>query len=174
MGEQLGQALIEGQLYFAGPIDLAAALLLTLASAAALPWLMPQLLRARLLPQHGTQNATRGPRTRQRWHLGFDLLGATAMAVATASIGVMAAFALVLAPAWLAFRIAPSWRWTLLLTPTIGVLGYITAFAAALLLDQPFAPVLVAVLLVFILVYAVLPSFTQHRSDKSIAPSASD
>jgi zinc transport system permease protein len=143
LGEQLGHALIEGQLYFAGPADLAAALVLTLTAAVALPWLMPRLLRARLLPQH--ELANRLPA--RRWHLGFDLLAAAGMAVATAGMGLMAAFALVLVPAWLAFRLAPGWRWTLGLASASGVLGYLVAFAAALILDQPFAPVLVGVLL---------------------------
>jgi zinc transport system permease protein len=69
------------------------------------------------------------------------------MAAATAAMGLMAAFALVLVPAWLAFRLAPGWRWALALAAACGVLGYLVAFAVALVLDQPFAPVLVAVLL---------------------------
>jgi len=143
LGEQLGHALIEGQLYFAGPVELAAAVGLGLAAAVSLPWLMPRLLRARLFPQH--EIANRLPA--RRWHLGFDLLTAAGMATATASVGLMAAFALVLAPAWIAFRIAPGWRWTLLLSVGLGVGGFVFAFGMALLLDQPFAPVLVAVLL---------------------------
>lgn len=143
LGEQLGHALIDGQLYFAGPADLAAALVLALAAAVALPWLMPRLLRARLLPQH--ELANRLPA--RRWHLGFDLLAAAGMAVATAAMGLMAAFALVLVPAWLAFRFAPGWRWALALAAASGVLAYLVAFAAALILDQPFAPALVGVLL---------------------------
>lgn len=142
-GEQVAQALVQGQLYFAGAADIAAALLLALAAAVLLPWLMPRLLRLRLLPHQDGANA----RPVRRWLMAFDLLAASAMAVATASMGVMAGFALVLAPAWLAFRLAPSWRWTLLLSSAVGVLGYLIAFALALLLDQPFGPVLVAVLL---------------------------
>jgi zinc transport system permease protein len=142
-GEQVAQALVQGQLYFAGVADIAAALLLVLAAAVLLPWLMPRLLRLRLLPHHDGANA----RPVRRWLLAFDLLAASAMAVAAASMGVMAAFALVLAPAWLAFRHAPSWRWTWLLSSAIGVLGYLIAFAVALALDQPFGPVLVVVLL---------------------------
>ncbi len=142
-GDQVAQALIQGQLYFAGPEDLAAALLLALAGAMLLPWLMNKLLRTRLLPHHDAANG----RPVRRWHTTFDLLAAAGVAVATASMGVMAALALVLAPAWLAFRVAPSWRWTLLLSSVLGVLGFLIAFWVALLLDQPFGPVLVAVLL---------------------------
>ncbi|WP_295882655.1 metal ABC transporter permease [uncultured Thiohalocapsa sp.] len=143
LGEQLGHALIEGQLYFAGPTDLMGAILLALVAGAGLPWLMPRLLRARLLPQHEVANALPA----RRWHLGFDLLAAAGMAVGTASLGLMAAFALVLAPAWIAFRMAPGWGWTLVWCTAVGALAYVVAFAAALALDQPFAPVLVAVLL---------------------------
>lgn len=149
-GEQLGQALVEGQLYFAGPMDLGAAVFLVLLCALALPWLTPRLLRARLLPQH--ELANRLPS--RRWHLGFDLLAATGMAVATASIGLIAAFALVLVPAWMAFRIATGWRWTLLLSAAIGLLGYLLGFAGALLLDQPFGPTFVSILLGFALASA--------------------
>jgi zinc transport system permease protein len=143
LGEQLGHALVEGQLYFVGPADLAAAVGLALAAALALPWLMPRLLRARLFPQPELANGLPA----RRWHLGFDLLAAAGMAAATAAMGLMAAFALVLVPAWLAFRLAPGWRWALALAAAGGVMGYLVAFAAALVLDQPFAPVLVAVLL---------------------------
>jgi len=143
LGEQLGHALIEGQLYFAGPADLTAALTLALAAAIALPWLIPRLMRARLLPQHDAANRLPA----RRWHLGFDLLAAAGMAAGTASMGLMAAFALVLVPAWISFRVAPSWHWTLVWCTMLGCLGYGVAFGVALVLDQPFSPVLVAVLL---------------------------
>ncbi|WP_295542458.1 metal ABC transporter permease [uncultured Thiohalocapsa sp.] len=143
LGEQLGHALVEGQLYFAGPVDLAAALALALTAAVALPWLIPRLLRARLLPQHDTANRLPA----RRWHLGFDLLAAAGMAAGTASMGLMGAFALVLVPAWISFRVAASWRWSLMWCAVVGALGYVVAFGAALVLDQPFSPVLVAVLL---------------------------
>jgi zinc transport system permease protein len=160
VGEQLGHALIDGQLYFAGPADLIAAVLLAAASAAALPWLLPRLLRARLLPQH--EAANRLPA--RRWHLGFDLLAAAGMAAGTAGLGLMATFALVLVPAWLAFRVAPGWRWTLFLSSLIGVAGYLIAFAAALLLDQPFGPMLVAVLLAVAAPGGAFANRPDHRS----------
>jgi hypothetical protein len=52
----------------------------------------------------------------------MDLLAAAGMAVGTATLGLMGAFALVFVPAWLAFRLAPGWRWTLLIAagPAIG------------------------------------------------------
>jgi zinc transport system permease protein len=63
----------------------------------------------------------------------------------------MAAFALVLVPAWIAFRIAIGWGRTLAWSVLIGLLAYLVGFAVALLLDQPFGPTLVTVLLAFAL-----------------------
>ncbi len=143
VGEQLGRA---------GPADLIAAALLGGTTALILPWLMPRLLRARLLPQHDAANGY----PVRRWQLGFDLLAAAGMAIGTASMGLMAAFALVLVPAWIAFRSAPSWRWTLAGSAALGVVGYLVSFAAALALDQPFGPMLVAVLLVLAGGYAAV------------------
>lgn len=104
---------------------------------------MPRLLRARFFPRY--ESANRLPAW--RWHLGFDLLAALGMAVGTATLGLMGAFALVLVPAWIAFRAAPSWGSALAIAAASGTLGYLVAFVLALGLDQPFGPVLVAVLL---------------------------
>jgi zinc transport system permease protein len=164
VGGNLGHALIEGQLYFAGSLDLIAAILLALLAAAALPWLLPRLLRARLFPHHETANRLPA----WRWHLGFDLIAAASIAVATATLGLMGAFALVLVPAWCAFRIAPGWRWALLLAALIGTGAYLAGFAIALVLDQPFGPVLVAVLLA---VAAMLSLPARLRFDTLGAPS---
>lgn len=144
VGSAAGQALIEGQVYFAGWLELIAAGLLALVVAMLLPWLMPRLLRARLFPHHDPANRLPA----WRWHLTFDLLAAIGIAIATATLGLMAAFALVLVPAWVAFRLATGWSWALLLCAAIGAGGYVLAFALALVLDQPFGPVLVLVLLV--------------------------
>lgn len=144
IGDALGHALIEGQLYFAGAVDLGAAILLAITATLTLPWLAPKLLRARLFPHHETANRLPA----WRWHLGFDLLTAAGIAIATATLGLMSAFALVFVPAWCAFRLAPGWRWALMLAAAIGAGAYLAAFAAALMLDQPFGPVLVAALLV--------------------------
>jgi len=143
VGNALGHALIEGQLYFAGPVDLTATMVVAMLAAVTLPWLLPRLLRARLFPHHETANRLPA----WRWHLGFDLIAAASIAVATATLGLMGAFALVLVPAWCAFRIAPGWRWALFLAALIGTGAYLAGFAIALVLDQPFGPLLVAVLL---------------------------
>lgn len=144
IGDSLGHAMIDGQLYFAGTVDLGAALILGVPGIALLPWLSGRLVRARFFPRFERANALPA----WRWHLAMDLLAAAGMAVATATLGLMGAFALVFVPAWLAFQFAPSWRWTLIGAAAIGVGGYLVAFLAALSLDQPFGPVLVAVLVI--------------------------
>ncbi len=144
LGDALAHAVVDGQLYFAGSRELIAAGAVGALGLAALPWLTPRLLRAQLFPQH--EIANRLPAW--RWHLGFDLLVALAIAVGTATLGLMATFALVFLPAWIAFRHAPNWRRGNLHSTGIGLLAYLVAFAIALWLDQPFGPVLVAVLAV--------------------------
>lgn len=142
LGERLAHALAEGQLYFAGWGELTAALLLAGVTVRTLPRLAPHLLRSRFFPRF--ELANRLPAW--RWHLGMDLLTAAHLAIGTLTLGLMGAFALALIPAWAAFRLAPSWRWTLIGAAVIGVCAYLLAFAAALRLDQPFGPTLVAVL----------------------------
>lgn len=142
IGDALGHAMIDGQLYFAGALDLGAALLLAGVCLALLHWLSGRLLRARFFPRFERANALPA----WRWHLVMDLLAAAGMAVGTATVGLMGAFALVFVPAWIAFRFAPSWRWTLIVSAMIGVGGYLIAFVLALSLDQPFGPVLVGAL----------------------------
>jgi len=142
LGDALAHAVVDGQLYFAGSRELIAAGAVGALGLTALPWLTPRLIRAHLFPQH--EIANRLPAW--RWHLGFDLLVALAIAVGTATLGLMATFALVFLPAWSAFRRAPNWRRSNWLSAGIGVASYLLAFAIALWLDQPFGPVLVAVL----------------------------
>lgn len=144
LAESLGHALFDGQLYFAGWQQLAlagGALLLTLLGLRR--W-SADLLLARLYPDFLRL------RGRPAWPVlaGFDLLAALCLALATMTLGVMGAFALVFIPAWLAFRRAASWRRGLLLALACGLLAYLLAFALALGLDQPFGPVLALLLLV--------------------------
>jgi len=143
LGSAMGHALVDGQLYFAGTVHMAAAATLGALAAFALPWLMPRLVHARFFPRH--EQANRLPAWRRR--LGFDLLVALGMAVGTGTLGLMGAFALVFVPPWIAFRFAPSLRSTLILSAGLGAGTYLIAFLAALQLDQPFGPLLVAVLL---------------------------
>lgn len=142
LGGVLGHALIEGQLYFAGIQHLAAAAAVAVCSAVALPYLAPRLAHARLFP--GEEAANRQPSW--RWQVGFDMLVALGIAVGTSSLGLMAAFALAFVPPWVAFRLARDWRSCFTFSIGFAVPAYVVAFASALLLDQPFGPVLVAVL----------------------------
>jgi zinc transport system permease protein len=136
--------MVEGQLYFAGFSHLTAAAMLAILTMVGLYWLMPIVIRNRFFPGHDAANRLPA----WRWHLAFDLLAALSMAVATAIVGLMAAFALVFIPPWLAFRSARNWKQALVISVSFGTAGYIAAFLLALWLDQPFGPVLVALLLV--------------------------
>jgi len=143
-GEQWVQALIDGQLYFTGATHAWTALALLIITGLSLPYWSPRLLRLRFFPDYFRANGL------PAWHfqLAFDLLCAVALGVASVSMGLMAAFALIFIPAWLAFSWATGWWWTLLWATVFGLLAYLSAFVFALSLDQPFAPVLVACLLV--------------------------
>jgi zinc/manganese transport system permease protein len=141
-GEMLGKALMDGQLYFTGWSHFIAAVALLVALAALLPWLSPKLLLARLFPDHFSANRLPGG----RYHMLFDLLVVTILAVTTTAVGVMATFAVVFVPSWIAFRLATSWRGTVVLSAALALVAYLVAFVAAIIFDQPFGPVLVAIL----------------------------
>jgi zinc transport system permease protein len=143
LGSVIGHAMVEGQLYFAGLSHLLAAATLAVVTVAGLSWLMPIVIRNRFFPGHDAANRLPA----WRWQLAFDLLTALGMAVATATVGLMAAFALVFIPPWLAFRRARNWRQALVISLSFATIGYVAAFLLALWLDQPFGPVLVALLL---------------------------
>jgi zinc transport system permease protein len=143
LGESLAHAMVDGQLYFAGWPELGGLLVFAAVTLAALPWLMHRLIRARFFPEY--ERANRLPAW--RWHLTFDLLVAAGMALGTATVGLMGAFALAFLPPWAAFRVAPGWRATLGISLGLGVGAYLAAFLAAMAWDQPFGPVLVVALL---------------------------
>lgn len=141
-GSHMGTALLDGQLYFTGPAHLTAGLLLALAITLLLPWLHRPLLLGRLYPDHFDLNQQRG------WHYGlmFDLLAVLTLAVCATAFGVMATFALVFIPPWLAWHLAVGWRQTLLLAMLLALGAYLAAFVLAIAVDQPFGPVLVVLL----------------------------
>lgn len=143
LGESLTHALSDGQLYFATREQLLALGAGAGAALALVPWWNRRLLRARFFPAHEAANHLPA----WRWHLSFDLAVALLLALATGAIGLMGAFALVFLPPWFAFRLAPHWKAGLVLAVAAGVAGYLLAFVLALRYDQPFGPVLVAVLL---------------------------
>ncbi len=142
LAERLGHALFDGQLYFTGSAHLAAALACLAVVAVGLWRLSRALLLAHLFPDFFR---ARG-RSAQRIHLCFDLLAAATLALATMSVGVMAAFALVFLPPFVAWRWARGWRASLALAVGVGVGAHLAAFALALALDQPFGPVLAGIL----------------------------
>lgn len=142
MAEQLGHALFDGQLYFS---DAGHLVIVGISLAVALPLLAvlsKHLLLAQIYP------AFFSARKLPAWpvHLGFDLLAVGVLAVATMSLGVMGAFALVFVPPWAAFARAASWRRGLLLAAALGIGAYVLAFFLALEFDQPFGPMLALVL----------------------------
>jgi zinc/manganese transport system permease protein len=137
------QAFVDGQLYFSGLPHLATAVMLGLAVMLMLPPLSRLLLREQLFPGHDRANGR--PVTLQA--MLFDALVALTVALAAGVMGVMAAFATLFVPAWVAFALAGSWRAGLALSTVLSVLVYLAAFAGAIVLDLPFGPLLVAALL---------------------------
>ena len=151
LGDALTQALIDGQLYFAGQADL-----LVNGSLLVLVAFFFQRFGAALLRHRWFPSQTKANR-QQSWRclLLFDLFVAAAIAAATSSLGLMAGFALIFVPSWVAFRLAGSWRQSGWLASGLGVGSYLLAFVLALLLDQPFGPLLAVVLLVLALLTVV-------------------
>ena len=142
IAEHLGHALFDGQLYFTGIGHLAIGLLFLGVTAALLPWLSRPLLLERMFPDFFRASGL----STLRYHLIFDLLIAAGLALATSSVGVMAAFGLVFVPSMIAYRIGRSWKASVAVSAGSSLGAYLVAFAAALLLDQPFGPVLVITL----------------------------
>ncbi len=147
LGHALAHAMLDGQLYFATLREMVLALVLCAIGLAALPWLTPRLTRARLFPTHDRANALPA----WRWHLGFDLLIALGVAVSTPTLGLMATFALVFLPPWIAFARAPHWRAANIVAAAVGFVAYLLAYLLALWLDQPFGPTLVLLLVLVLL-----------------------
>ncbi|MCG5548265.1 metal ABC transporter permease [Halorhodospira halochloris] len=136
----LGDALVDGQLYFASTAELWSTLSIAAAATIILPLISRRLLRNELFPGHDQANA------KSLWPVtvGFDLLAAAAIAVTALVMGVMAAFAMVFIPAWIAFALAGGWRLAVLWSALLAAALYTAAYVTAMLADMPFAPVLVA------------------------------
>jgi len=141
-GDEITHGLTDGQLYFASWGHLAGAVVLAVAAAVVLAAASERLLVARLMPERYTANR------KPVWPLNvvFDLLVAGSVAVTTTAIGVVATFTLVFVPASLAFHVASGWRRAILMSAALGAGSYLPAFAGAILLDQPFGPMFVGVL----------------------------
>ncbi len=137
----LGENLMEGQLYFVGAEELWATLIVAGAAAVLLPIISRRLLRHELFPGHDAANG------KPLWPvtLGFDLIAAAVVAITALVMGVMAAFALVFIPAWLAFALAGGWRRAVAWAAGLAAAIYTAAFVTAMALDLPFATVLVGI-----------------------------
>lgn len=96
LAERLGHALFDGQLYFTDRSHFLAALGAFAVAVPLLRWLSRPLLLSHFYPDF---YRARG-RSSRRLHLVFDLVVAGVLALATTSVGVMAAFALVFIPPW--------------------------------------------------------------------------
>jgi len=142
LAERLGHALSDGQLYFTDRGHFFAALG---ALALALP-LLSRLSRPLLLSHFYPDFYRARGRSARRLHLLFDLLVAGILALATTGVGVMAAFALVFIPPLAAAPWVKSWRASLVLGAVLGAVAHLLAFALALVLDQPYGPVLALLL----------------------------
>lgn len=142
LAERLGHALFDGQLYFTDRRDLIAAVA---ALVVAVP-LLSRISRALLLSHFYPDFFRARGQSARRVHLAFDLLVAGILALGTMSVGVMAAFALVFVPPLAAAPWCRSWRGALALGAGIGLGAHVLAFALALVLDQPFGPLLALLL----------------------------
>jgi len=144
LADHLGHALFDGQLYFTGLAHLWSMAAFTVLAAALMAWLSRKLLLERMFPDFFRASGL----SATRFHLLFDLLVAGGLALATASIGVMAAFALVFIPTMIAYQWGRSWRRSMLIATLVSLAAYVIAFEIALVEDQPFGPVLVLCLVV--------------------------
>lgn len=147
--ESLGRSLFDGQLYF---VDKTTAII-SVAAAVFTIYLVKLLgagnLLARLYPALNT-------RQQGRIKLIFSALSAMILTFTTLNMGIMAAFALVLIPPWLAYRHAQSWRSALLAASLGGGLMYCVAFAVATWVDQPFGAIFALVMLIVATVSLIL------------------
>jgi len=141
-GEMVGKSLMDGQLYFTGSVHLAAAGALMVTGSVALIWLSRKLLMARFFPDYFSANGIPA----WRHQVLFDLLVVATVAITTTAFGVMAAFALLFVPAWIAWGVARGWAAVLWLAAGIAVVTYMVAFVVAMAVDQPFGPVMVLTL----------------------------
>ncbi|MBA4092795.1 MAG: ABC transporter [Candidatus Accumulibacter sp.] len=142
LAERMGHALFDGQLYLTERSHLISAGVFATGALLALRPLSRRLLLAHFFPDLFRARGL----SERRAHFAFDLLVAGALALATMSIGVMGAFALIFVPPLIAFGWAGSWRRALALGVAVGVASYVLAFGLALALDQPFGPLLALLL----------------------------
>ena len=158
LAERMGHALFDGQLYFTERSHLITASIYALMSFFSLRWLSRRLLLAHFFPDFFRARGL----SERRAHFAFDLLVAGALALATMSIGVMGAFALIFVPPLMAFGWSNSWQRALRLAVGSSLIAYIIAFALALVLDQPFGPLLGLLLVIAGVCSALLRRLFHH------------
>jgi len=141
-GFHQAESLLRGQLYFAHTIHLVGAGLLMGVAVAGFRWLSPLLLTARFFPDFHRANR----RPVWTYRSSFAVLTVSAAVLGTVTIGAFPAFAMLFVPPWIAFVLVDGWYRSVLLTVFIGVVAYLISFTVAMLVDFPFGPVLVAVL----------------------------
>jgi zinc/manganese transport system permease protein len=137
----MGQMLMEGQLYFVAYPQLVAASFLAVIILLRIRPLHRALLRYQLMPSLGVNRGQQ---------LLWRTLSVAAIAIAAMTFGVMAAFAMLLIPPTIAFRLCSSWRQALLISLGVSVSAYISAFIVALLADVPFGPTLTGILILIL------------------------
>jgi len=163
IAEHLGHALFDGQLYFTTVTHLVFGVAFFLVVAGTLPWLSRKLLLERMFPDFFRASGT----SAKKYHVVFDLLVAAGLALATATIGVMGAFGLVFVPSMIAYRLGPSWSGSLWMAVAIGLLAYAASFVLAFVIDQPFGPVLVIVLVALAMFGYLLQAVSSRKQRKS-------
>ncbi len=130
----------EGQIYFVAGIDLVIIAVMAVVSLAARAELTTLWLHAQA---HPDIPGNRAPSLFQ-YSLGLSWL-VVVIVLGTLTLGLPAALATLLFPAWAAAFFASDFKNLLLWTQILALCGFVAAWTLALALDQPFAPVLVLV-----------------------------
>jgi zinc transport system permease protein len=161
LADHLGHALFDGQLYFTGTFHLWSSATFAVIGGGLMLWLSRKLLLERMFPDFFCASGL----SSKRFHLAFDLLVAAGLALATASVGVMAAFGLVFFPAMIAYRWGRTWRHAVGIATVVGVAAYTSAFAIALVHDQPFGPVLALCLVLAAVIARAVSRLRREATD---------
>ncbi len=141
-GHVVGETFLRGQLYFTHYEHLLSALLLMVLALVVYPWLTPRLLTARFFPDYHQANRI----SVWPYRLLFALLVIAATVVGTTALGAFPAFALLFVPSWIGFVLVDGWLRSVVASVVVAVVAYLLAFVGAMLLDQPFGPVLTLIL----------------------------
>ena len=144
-GDDLARALVQGQLYFTDHPHLHGLLAVGLAVGVLLPWVSSRLLLGRFFPGPlpGQRHPAATPRPRVRRAAGRRPGAGRHHHRRHGRLRARCS-----SRPWVTFRLAHGWQRTLVWSVVLGLTAYTTSFAAAIVLDQPFGPVLVIALLV--------------------------